>query len=400
MDRLAYLLLWGLVFTVPWTDMAMFDSFGTISRIIGMPAFAMCMMSTLAKGQWRFHAAHFVALAFVALAGISYFWSIDTEATVMKIITYAQLLLLFWVIFQSADTVIRVENLLGAFVLGAGVAAGFTLYSYAQGVELAYQRYSAGDMNPNDLAYALVMAIPMAWYLRLRQTRDWLTWVGNLYVPLGLFAVFLTASRGGAVVAFMVLSYIVLRFDDLKRTEKILFPLVASIMIVMMVANLPQTAIARIATIGSELTAGDMNSRSTIWSAGLQIVNQHWFLGAGSGSFEAGVTKYLGYAMAPHNAYIAILAENGVVGLLLFLGIVLIVGMVIWRLPRGERYLWGLLLLTWGIASFVSNWEWRKETWVLFGMALAHAAAVTAVPGRRHLHGLGTHMREGLCERM
>lgn len=380
---LAFAVAWFLVFSVPWANMVLLPGIGTISRFVGLLTLAVGMFVVMYYRTIRFHPAHVLMLVFGIWLGVTYFWSVDPEQSYIALKSYLQFIIIVWIIYQIATRESEIIALLSAYVLGACVAAAGTVVSYLAGGGEISTRFAAEGYNPNDLAYILTLAIPMAWYLAARERKPLVTWLYRLYPFLGLYAVLLTGSRGGSVVAVAIILFQgLLTFPNLTWRLKLTVPLLAVGLLAYLISFVPMESVTRILSLGAELTGGDLNARTGIWSAGLEVLGNAslWGAGAlfgvGAGAFKAAVAPYFGVEVAPHNVYLSILVEAGAVGFILFAAILLLVMWQAARLPRDERLLWLSVLLVWLIAAFVANWEWRKETWLLFGLLVTHASAL------------------------
>jgi len=97
----------------------------------------------------------------------------------------------------------------------------------------------------------------------------------------------------------------------------------------------------------------------------------------GSGEGDGGPVVEL----VAHNTFISVLVEQGVIGLALFLGILLVLILSACHFPVLDRAFWLSVLLTWGIGVCSLTWEDRKPSWFLFGVLVA--AAGVEVPSMR-----------------
>ena len=196
MTKLAHGAVWILIFTIPWGDMYLIPGFGTISRAIGLPVFAVSILASIWKRDFRVHILmHGLIFLFVIWNGLSYYWSGDPDKSIERINTYIQMAMLVWIIYQWSSDGCDVKRFLIAYVLGAYVTVSATVFDYLEGVQLVYQRYSVTGINPNDLAYIVSLAIPMAWYLSLRETKPLLFVLYRAFPVAATFTVFLTGSR-------------------------------------------------------------------------------------------------------------------------------------------------------------------------------------------------------------
>ena len=82
-----------------------------------------------------------------------------------------------------------------AWVAGSTVVGLIVVLAFITGA--AETRYSAPGVSHGDIAYALLLAIPMAWYLSLITSHRGLIHVYRLFVPFACLGTLLTASRAG-----------------------------------------------------------------------------------------------------------------------------------------------------------------------------------------------------------
>jgi O-antigen ligase len=378
LHSLAFLFLWLFVFTIPWENIIVLPTLGTISRVVGIVAFGIAAIAVLASG-WlalptRFH---LVAIIFVSWGALSFLWSLDPGLTRQRIWTYFQLLMMLWLIWELAPGEREQVGLMQAYVLGAYVSAGDTFYSYLLNQTELLRRYMATGFDPNDLGLTLALGIPMAWYLATARRRGLFTWVYRLYVPVALLAILLTASRGAFLATLGALSIVIFTYPRLNTWQKVALIIVVGITIYAIQTFVPAYSWQRLATIQAELQRGsDLNYRRYIWQAGLELFTHHPILGVGAGVFNEGVTYVLSVGKASHNTFLSVLVEQGVIGLGIFAAMLAIAFVSLRRLPPLERTLWIVLLFTWMVGASSLTWEHRKATWFIFGLLVAHAARV------------------------
>jgi O-antigen ligase len=254
------------------------------------------------------------------------------------------------------------------------VAALSATFNYITGSESVYQRYSATGTDPNEFATILALGIPMAWVILLSgRHRAWF-WPTLLYIPLALFGVLLTSSRGGALVTAVALMVIPLTLQALPRRRKAAFWLVAVLGLAGLVMAGPQlaefigTSVARLSSTSRELASGTLNERSEIWSAGFSVFAEHRWLGVGAGAFPEAVAPLAGLPKVAHNSFVSVLVELGPAGLLIFLLIFLCVALPLLRLPGRELICYAFLFGTLLLGLLPLTWESRKVTWFILSL--------------------------------
>ncbi len=358
----------------------MLPGIGTISRFVGVLVLGVSFFATLYLQQIRLHLLHMLMLLFWAWGTTTYLWSIYPEGAETAIISYFQIMVMMWLLFQWSERPRDIEFFLSAYVLGCYVSVGATLFAYIYHVESAYKRFSAPGFDPNDLAVIMSLGIPMAGYLAVASGQGLMRWLYRAYPLLAIGVVFLTGSRTGFLVALLGLSYMLWTYRDLSWSNRLIFPVFGVVSFLLLLPYIPVDSLERIHSIGSSVSSGDLNYRTRIWMAAMEALQNmpHGGLsilwGVGWDGFPVLITPYLGEPYVSHNAYLSILIETGLIGFALF---VLLFGMVVFRvmrMPWRERGLWLTLLAMWAVAALVLNWEFRKETWFLFALAVAHAS--------------------------
>ena len=366
MKRLAFWFALGFTFLIPWENVIVFPGIGTIAKIIGLLAIGAGVLLAWARGKFFCHIFHAVGLVFVVWAWASLLWSIEPAATIARCITYTGLWLVSLVVYQFARDQGSYRCFLWAYVLGAWIAAFATINNYLQALQVVYGRYAAPGFDPNDLAFYLALAIPMAWYLGLEGRHRHARLVAWGLVPVALFAVLLTGSRSGALGIGVALLFIL--FSPLNRKIRLVEAGLVLAVTAFLLTVVPSELYVRLGTIFHELKGGTLNLRTIVWRAGLDVLARHPLFGIGAGGFRYAVAPIFGAEAAPHNVFLAIAVENGLVGLSLWLLLMVVAFRGTIRLPRLERFMWltvfGVLIL----AFFSLCFEWRKASWLIMAL--------------------------------
>jgi len=305
-------------------------------------------------------------LFFVSWSWVTLFWSIDKVVTLERFFTYAQLLILTWLIYQFSDRLF-LKNLLKAYIFGAFFAALLTFYSYLKGLQVVYQRYAAMGFDPNDLSFYLYIGIPFAAYLSIIELKKFNKFFYICYIPIATIAVLLTASRMG-VIGLTITLFLVLFLFQMNWSWRLVVTILIGVGILFAIVQLPPDNFARIATLSTEIREGTLNMRTIIWAAGFEVFLNHIILGVGAGAFHIAVEPLLGIAAAPHNLFLAVAVECGIIGFLMWMLMMVLSFGRIMKMVSKDRKFWLIVLVGLLIACIVLNIEWRKTTWLIMAL--------------------------------
>jgi len=260
----------------------------------------------------------------------------------------------------------------GCWVLGLLTFADFTS---ASAVAVGQIRFVASGQDPNDVARFLDLGFPLAALLFVTEERLAMRLAAIAYVPAGLLAVLLTASRGGfsAAVAALFGSAVLLVLAR-PRAASVVFVALA-VMLGALWLFVPAGSLDRLATIPQEVGSGDWNDRLNIWDAGWHAFRQSPWWGSGAGTFT--MAAGLSPGDTAHNTVMAVLVTGGLLGTAMLAAIVTAVS---WALGKTQGLLRVALVTTlavWSLTSMVGSVEENRATWLLFGvMVLASRLSV------------------------
>jgi putative inorganic carbon (HCO3(-)) transporter len=163
----------------------------------------------------------------------------------------------------------------------------------------------------NDLGLALVMNVPLLWYLGISEGKQWVVRATQAAVVLTVVTILLTHSRGAFLALCMTALWIAWRSGHLFRAA---FGL--TFCAVLFFAFAPASVLERIASIG-EGAAGresSANARFTAWATALRMIGDNPMLGVGMRNFQSSFRDYSlvqGSTYVAHNSYLQIWAESG-----------------------------------------------------------------------------------------
>jgi O-antigen ligase len=378
MRKAARGLLLLFAFAIPWEySLDLGEPLGNIARMVGLLLLLVAIPAILQAGCVRTPGPlQWLVLAFYLWFCCTYFWTIEPVATLAKMRAYFQEMMVVWLVWEFAESPLDLRALLRAYVAGSWVLAALTLASFGSPEAIAEGqfRFAAAGQDPNDVARFLDLGFPLAALLFNSESR----WPARLlalgYLPLGLVAVLLTASRGGFLAALVALAGCGVLLAR-KYTRGVLAGILALPALAAALWFAAPQIFERLATIPGQLQSGDLNQRWNIWSAGWHAFVRAPLLGTGAGSFVSAA------GLAPldtaHNTVLSILAGGGLCALFVAAAIVALVARSTLQ-TRGPLFLaLATALLVWFVTSLVATVEESRTTWLLFALiALAGRLAV------------------------
>jgi putative inorganic carbon (hco3(-)) transporter len=242
----------------------------------------------------------------------------------------------FFMVFITI-CLINTPERIKAFAWIVGLSLGFYglkggLFTLLSGG--AYRVHGPEDSyiaDNNDMALALVMTVPVLWYLQLQATRRWLRYGLITTIGLTVIAAAGTYSRGALLGCSAMLFFLWIKSKSKIRTGVtllLLLPLVYQVM--------PKQWFDRMDTIDHYQADSSAMGRINSWHFATNLAENNLF-GGGFRTFTPRIFQL--YAPeplnvhAPHSIYFQVLGEHGFIGLALFLVFMLLA----WR--TGTRIL-------------------------------------------------------------
>lgn len=382
MRSLAFGLSLALIFAIPFENVLDIPPFGTVARTVGLAVMAFWMLTVVATGRLRRPTPFLgVAFLFVLWYALSAVWSIDAARTLEVSQTYVQLFALLYVIWDLYTTPRHVALGFQAYILGCYVSIFSLIQNYQAGITEASRRYTATGFNSNDLAMGLSLALPLAWYLLVspqgrplgsRLTSRLLRLLNMAYLPVGLFAILLTASRAGFFGAILIFPLMALTLPRVRLQRAVIGLSLALAAGGLVLSWAPETSFERLAGTGSEIRGGNWNTRGPIWRESIVSIANHPLLGVGGGTHRqaARVTQKVA-----HNFVLGLGVEVGLVGLALFCLPLAVAALEVRKLPRWDQRMWLVLFGMWLLNNLTHNWEDSKQTWLFLAWAVVSANA-------------------------
>ena len=331
----ALIVLWPVQFTlglftflVPFESLTRLgegDSNRTVLSLLGAAAIGVLFLAGLV--QKRLQRPPQVLWwwgGYLLWAGLTFLWAVDPQATSRRLITVGALWLLYLAASSFRLSRREFDWLVWLTILGGCAASAFSLYQYHAGASWygsarATVVVGENEMNPNFFAIKLLLplALALGQLFSRRDLRERIALVAA--IGLNSVAVLFTMSRGALLAVLVIFAVFLIRMRSSRQLI-----LAVSLLAVLGLA-LPGGFFQR----WSEAVSTGGAGRTAIWAAGARVGLHYFWFGAGFGGFYAAFAAFAGYAsqfygynVDPHNTYLQIWVDTGLVGLLLFARIV------------------------------------------------------------------------------
>ncbi len=299
-------------------------------------AIILCLAHVLRHG-WRVKDApqNFLMLGLFAATLVSHVRHTFFSAFLETFQTFGKVVLIYFLIASTADSVRRIKGFILVMVLGC-------LFMSAHGILQAHRGYGFGGAlrsqpliiedtvrvrafgifnDPNDLSLMLVAALPFLMGTVLNRSSGPLWRLGSAaaMVPM-LYCIYLTDSRGG----WLALAVMAMAFVFMHLRNKKIGILLAVLAVPLVFALGP----SRMDTMSTDDDA--VQGRLAAWGYGNQMLKRWPLFGAGKGRF----TEFSDDSRVAHNSFVHCWGELGLFGYFFWLGLVLASFKDCWALSR------------------------------------------------------------------
>ncbi len=298
-----------------------------VAKIIGIATLAAFLLEGLSSGKLFGPKPREVRylLWFIVLVFLSVPLAMDPGESIGQIKdVFLKVTLVFFVMVSATTSYARLLRLMRLAVLcGAAIAAG-TLKAYVAGEDLVLHYRATGVIggmfgNPNDLAFALCLLIPLALGLCLTSGTlpSRLLYLGS--AGLMAAAILVTYSRGGFLALTILSLYLfsVMR-REMSRLATLFLPIVLATMVIK--PSLYAERILSIFSAGADsgIGMGSAAARLALLVRSLQTFAFNpkvWLVGIGIANFH--IVSI--HEQVTHNSYLEVLTEIGLPAFLIYL---------------------------------------------------------------------------------
>lgn len=258
-------------------------------------------------------------LTFVAFMGITTLFAYFPEVAWIQYVKIIKIQLIMFITMMLITDISKLNHLLWTIALSIGyfTVKGGVFTVLTGGSEKVWGPAGSYIDDNNALAVATLMTIPLMAYLYQITKNNWIRY-GLLFAMITSFISSLGSQSRGALLAFGA----VVMFFWFKSKRKGIVGVCLLVMIVGLLAFMPESWFSRMNTIQTYEEDGSALGRLNAWEYAFNAANDN-FLGVGLDSWSS-ITFAL-YAPDPedvhaaHSIYFSVLADHGWVGLILFL---------------------------------------------------------------------------------
>ena len=325
-------------------------------------------------------------LAFVLWVSVSILWASNKDVALRETLTFLGVFGLMVVIGSLERRYLVLAWTTLVFSAALSVPVGYML-PVPEGSDMAEAgRFALGGNGPNSYSLQLAIAFFLGYFGVLRRHRM----IAYLLAPVFLYGIFTTQSRTGlvALIATPLLALLVPRLAARLGGWRILLVYVlgaaAVAMIVLAIPSVGESAWERYMTLSQVQSEDTWNGRWGNWQGTRDLIASRPILGVGAGNYARFAIEHSEtvaahsirkgeFTGAAHNTVLSVASQLGLVGLILFLGVLFFLFKM--AVPIGQRSNLGaaifLGLIVSMIASMTLSWESYKLMYVLFGSVLA-----------------------------
>jgi probable O-glycosylation ligase (exosortase A-associated) len=274
-------------------------------------------------GRWpagpvKITAGHVWFLLFGVWICLSYFQAMRPEMGDQYMEDYAKLYVMFIVGIVVIRTVGQVWAIFLVYTFALAYISYEINYLYFVNGYLGIQRNGYGGADNNGAGMLLALGVPFcafAW----EAYRKWYRWGFALMIPVIIHAVLMTYSRGAMVAMIVAAPFWILR--GRYRWQKLALGLAVIATVPFLAGNEIRERFFSVEKYEEDDSA---NTRLTSWMIAIRIANENPVFGVGVRNSPL-LTYAYGADMegrAIHSQYLQLAADNGYVGMLLYLGVV------------------------------------------------------------------------------
>ncbi|MEE9253509.1 MAG: O-antigen ligase family protein [Pseudomonadales bacterium] len=261
---------------------------------------------------------------FLIWGAVTAIFAYDPDIAIGKMLTYVQLAVAAAMFSAVVGDPGRLKGIYWSIVLWTLCSTLVAIFGYYSGSSAVAVGLTG---NRNLLALYINIAIVCAFVLFQTTRHAFARLILIVVIPIFFLGLALTFSRTGLIVMSIGLALVWYR---IARDRGFFIMAISAATLCALVMLLPEAFFQRVETIvpAIQRQEGTFGSRVQLWKMGLRMIEDRPITGVGPGNFIAASPRYARGGMiknrlVAHNAFIAVAAEMGLVGLAVFVAILI-----------------------------------------------------------------------------
>ncbi len=331
--------------------------------------------------------------------------AVDPVFAIDKTFKLVRMVSLYFLVINLERSLPALQRILWVMIAAGAVSAGYGYYQYFFLPDTLEDMRINGTMDdPTGFAYALVILLPLVWYMFRHASNQWARLGLGAVELLFLFAIVLSGTRSGMLAAVAVMALIALR-------EKRPVMNISLIVLVVLLGYLfaPAQVKSRLGLNGeadraAESAQASTDRRFTYYTFGTQLFLERPILGRGMGGFTETYSHsdYQFYLndddmnRVAHNMYLEIATGAGLIGLIPFVFLMFSPLVSLERVVRDHppgamvdvAKMLQISLAAFLLIGFFSSSQYDKSLWLLIGLTTAAPLSAKAQAEQAQESGL------------
>ncbi len=265
----------------------------------------------------------FYIFIFLGLTLASVYFSMSPGTSFVEWIRLLSVFALYLASFTLIENKKDLDTLIKVIIASAIVPGLFAFYQYFTGtgmtlpLEGIYNRIFGTFSHPNLFAYYLILPISLSVYLFWKEKNDIANLLFASFLPFFLILLLFTYTRG-AWLAFII----IILFLGIFKSKKLLILMFLGLLLVYFGISSVRERVDNLTN--SQYTS--VNWRMDLWKDAVKYAEEKPIAGYGTGTATELILAKRGTrfgSTATHNDYLKVGLENGLLGLLAYLGIII-----------------------------------------------------------------------------
>ena len=281
-----------------------------------------------------------LSLLLVTWGLISSLWAARPDASLTRFVTFVLVVGSFFLVTQIIDNGKKFYYIILANVLGAVISGGFGLYNFILNPSQRIVAFTEAGQRQGGFGLSIFLGAIYFFIIYLSKSKGIIKIISLILSFILLIVAFASGTRTfivSVICSFLFLLWIINKQKTKKISKKVIF--IMFIFVIIIILIMPNPFFERVKSIldYSDKWAG----RGEIWKVYGTVILDHPLLGVGLengyvfyGDYRSEAQRkygiihretgiWRGSGMVPHNDYILIFAELGIVGFVLWISLII-----------------------------------------------------------------------------